>query len=101
MKKSLEEFSPGEVETRGSKEANSQVEPKKTFHFSTTANQERVNDLDRKQDELLEGKQATKDIVNSQGETVVTEGAVLTKDEIDQLKRHGPGVMVELSMNVK
>ncbi|MEC3882653.1 hypothetical protein VKA52_02800 [Halobacillus sp. HZG1] len=59
------------------------------------------DDLDRKQDELLEGKQATKDIVNSQGETVVTEGAVLTKDGIDQLKRFGPSVMVELSMNVK
>ncbi|MBN9653842.1 hypothetical protein J0K78_06155 [Halobacillus sp. GSS1] len=59
------------------------------------------DDLDRKQDDLLEGKQATKDIVNSQGEIVVIEGAILTKDEIDQLKRYGPSVRVELSMNVK
>ncbi|RDY66076.1 PRC-barrel domain-containing protein [Halobacillus sp. SY10] len=96
-----EEFSTGEVEASSPKEASAPVEIKKSFHFSTTANQERVNDLDRKQDELLEGKQATKNIVNSQGETVVTEGTVLTKTEIDQLKQYGPSVMVELSMNVK
>ncbi|REJ10739.1 PRC-barrel domain-containing protein [Halobacillus trueperi] len=96
-----EEFSTGEVEARNPKEASAPVEIKKSFHFSTTANQERVNDLDRKQDELLEGKQATKNIVNSQGETVVTEGTVLTKTEIDHLKQYGPSVMVELSMNVK
>ncbi|GEN51911.1 PRC-barrel domain-containing protein [Halobacillus faecis] len=96
-----EEFSTREVETREVEKAPSQVESKKTLHFSTTANQERVDDLDRKQDELLEGKQATKNIVNSQGETVVTKGAVLTKSEIDQLKQYGPSVMVELSMNVK
>ncbi|MYL72200.1 photosystem reaction center subunit H [Halobacillus litoralis] len=96
-----EEFSTRKEETGDVEEKASQVETKKTIHFSTTANQKRIDDLDRKQDELLEGKQATKDIVNSQGETVVTEGAVLTKDGIDQLKRFGPSVMVELSMNVK
>lgn len=72
---------------------------KRSFNF--TANKDRVSDLDRKQEELLEGKQATKSIVNSSGETVVSEGAVLSKVEIDQLKLHGPGVLVELSMNVK
>ncbi|MYL50205.1 photosystem reaction center subunit H [Halobacillus litoralis] len=96
-----EEFSTGEVETRDPVEAPATVETKKSFHFSTTANQERIKDLDRKQEELLEGKQATKNIVNSHGETVVTEGRVLTKAEIDQLKQYGPSVMVELSMNVK
>ncbi|MBX0358878.1 PRC-barrel domain-containing protein [Halobacillus sp. Nhm2S1] len=96
-----EEFPTGDVETREVEKAPAQVESKKTLHFSTTANQERVDELDRKQDELLEGKQATKNIVNSHGETVVTKGAVLTKSEIDQLKQYGPSVMVELSMNVK
>ncbi|MGR9049189.1 PRC-barrel domain-containing protein [Halobacillus faecis] len=96
-----EEFSTGEVEARDSEKAPAPIETKKSFHFSTTANQERINELDRKQDELLEGKQATKNIVNSHGETVVTEGTVLTKAEIDQLKQYGPSVIVELSMNVK
>lgn len=98
-----EEFSGGEWNEVDSEVESLPTQEKKpkSFNFTTTTNQERVNDLDRKQEELLEGKQATKNIVNSQGETVVTEGTVLTKSEIDELKQYGPSVMVELSMNVK
>ncbi|QAS54039.1 PRC-barrel domain-containing protein [Halobacillus litoralis] len=94
-----EEFLSGDV-LMEEPEKSSQVQPeKKSFNF--TANQNRVDDLDRKQEELLEGKQATKNIVNGHGETVVSEGTILTKSEIDELKQHGPSVMVELSMSVK
>ncbi|MGP4061553.1 PRC-barrel domain-containing protein [Halobacillus sp. H74] len=94
-----EEFISGDVLMEETEKSLQAQPEKKTFNF--TANQNRVDDLDRKQEELLEGKQATKNIVNAHGETVVSEGTMLTKAEIDELKQYGPSVMVELSMSVK
>ncbi|MBH0230031.1 PRC-barrel domain-containing protein [Halobacillus yeomjeoni] len=60
-----------------------------------------LEDIDRKQDDLLKGRELTKNIVNSRGDIVAEKGAILTEQKISELKQQGPGVMVELSMNVK
>ncbi|WP_409301964.1 PRC-barrel domain-containing protein [Peribacillus sp. SCS-155] len=57
--------------------------------------------LREKQIELLEGKTVLKDIYRQNGELLIANGTVLTKEEIARAQEEGPSVLVGLSMNVE
>ncbi|RXI98418.1 photosystem reaction center subunit H [Anaerobacillus alkaliphilus] len=50
---------------------------------------------------LLEGKKVTEDIYSKNGDLLIKEGTVLTKDVIMAVHNDGPSGMVSLSMNVE
>ncbi|MDE3839783.1 photosystem reaction center subunit H [Bacillus methanolicus] len=60
-----------------------------------------VQVLKDKQIELLNGKRVTKDITDLQGNVIIAEGTVLTREDIIKAQEEGPSVVVELSMNVE
>ncbi|WP_075982463.1 PRC-barrel domain-containing protein [Bacillus massilinigeriensis] len=57
--------------------------------------------LKEKQIELLNGKRVTKDIVDNEGNILISEGTVLTSNDIEKAQEAGPSIVVELSMNVE
>ncbi|MFD1018920.1 PRC-barrel domain-containing protein [Thalassobacillus hwangdonensis] len=57
--------------------------------------------FDQKQTELLAGKEATKDIIDQQGEVVVAAGTRLSEEDLKRVREIGPSLMVDLSMNVR
>jgi uncharacterized protein YrrD len=63
--------------------------------------EEEVQVLKDKQIELLNGKRVTKDITDLQGNVIITEGTVLTREDIIKAQEAGPSVVVDLSMNVE
>lgn len=50
--------------------------------------------------EILNGKVVKKDILDRQGNVLISKGTVLGKEEIEKVQEQGPSVFVELSMNV-
>ncbi len=50
--------------------------------------------------QILNGKVVKKDILDNEGNVLLTKGTVLGKDEIEKVQEQGPSVFVELSMNV-
>ncbi len=50
--------------------------------------------------QILNGKVVKKDILDNQGNILITKGTVLGKAEIEKVQEQGPSVFVELSMNV-
>ena len=60
-----------------------------------------VKALKEKQIELLTGKTLTKNIYGKNGEILLPEGTVLTREHIEKAQKEGPSVVVEISMNVK
>lgn len=89
-----------EYSTSSSAESH-QIQEQSFTQKEEPVTQNSIEELDRMQEQLLEGKQATKDILGHNGETVVQEGTIITEGELKQVKEHGPSLMVELSMNVK
>ncbi|KGX93474.1 photosystem reaction center subunit H [Pontibacillus halophilus JSM 076056 = DSM 19796] len=61
---------------------------------------EQLNDLQKKQLELLEGKKVVKDITNQNGEQIIQAGTILSQDEIQRVQSEGPSVIVDVTMNV-
>ncbi|MFE8696892.1 PRC-barrel domain-containing protein [Cytobacillus sp. FJAT-53684] len=57
--------------------------------------------LKEKQIELLNGKRVLKDIMDLEGNVIIFENAVLTREDILKAQKEGPSVVVELSMNVE
>ncbi|WP_151679262.1 PRC-barrel domain-containing protein [Weizmannia acidilactici] len=57
--------------------------------------------LRTKQVELLKGKKASKDIYTGSGERIIASGTILSEEDIVRAQEAGPGVFVELSMNVE
>jgi uncharacterized protein YrrD len=62
---------------------------------------EALNVLKEKQIELLQGKRVTKDILDRNGNVLIEAGTTLTAEHITKAQEEGPGVIVELSMNVE
>ncbi|MFE8703437.1 PRC-barrel domain-containing protein [Cytobacillus sp. FJAT-54145] len=62
---------------------------------------EEVKALKYKQIQLLNGKKATKNILDKNGNVLIFEGTVLTTDLIEKAQEEGPSIVVELSMNVE
>jgi uncharacterized protein YrrD len=62
---------------------------------------EELNVLREKQIELLQGKRVTKDILDRNGNVLIEAGTTLTAEHITKAQEEGPGVIVELSMNVE
>jgi uncharacterized protein YrrD len=62
---------------------------------------EALNVLREKQIELLQGKRVTKDILDRNGNVLIEAGTTLTAEHITKAQEEGPGVIVELSMNVE
>lgn len=60
-----------------------------------------IKALKDKQIELLNGKKITKDILDKNGNVLFPEGTVLNSDLIEKAQAEGPGLVVELSMNVE
>lgn len=50
--------------------------------------------------QILNGKVVKKDILDNQGNILLSKGTVLGKEEIEKVQQQGPSVFVELSMNV-
>ncbi|WP_174729825.1 PRC-barrel domain-containing protein [Mesobacillus harenae] len=60
-----------------------------------------VTALKTKQVEILLGKTVTKDILDKDGNIIISEGTVLSAREIEKAQDAGPGIVVELSLNVE
>ncbi|WP_078548382.1 PRC-barrel domain-containing protein [Litchfieldia alkalitelluris] len=92
-----------------------EAKPKKVLHktevavnTSETSNIDTANDLKKKveklrdkQLKLLEGKTVTKNIYSNSGNLLMSQGTVLTEDNILSVMDEGPSVFIDLSMNVK
>ncbi|MEN8701180.1 PRC-barrel domain-containing protein [Bacillus infantis] len=62
---------------------------------------EEIQLLKEKQVELLAGKAVLKDIYGMNGEVIISQGAILTREIINKAQEEGPNIVVELSMNVE
>ncbi|PLS16868.1 photosystem reaction center subunit H [Bacillus sp. M6-12] len=58
-------------------------------------------ELKEKQIELLQGKKVLKDIRDSEGNLFISRGTILNYEHITRAQDEGPGVVIELSMNVE
>lgn len=75
--------------------------PEMGEQLSDYAFEDPVSDLKRKQIELLAGKKLLKDIYDENGEILFAEGTILTSEQVEEAQKKGPGILVELSMNVE
>jgi uncharacterized protein YrrD len=62
---------------------------------------EEIQLLKEKQVELLSGKAVLKDIYGMNGEVIISQGTILTREIINKAQEEGPNIVVELSMNVE
>jgi uncharacterized protein YrrD len=60
-----------------------------------------INDLKFKQIELLSGKKLIKDVLDKNGNILFHEGKILVAEDIERAQQEGPGVVIDLSMNVE
>lgn len=60
-----------------------------------------LDEIRLKQLQLLEGKKVLKDIQSKNGEMLARKDTYLTEGQIRRVQEEGPGVIVELSMNVE
>ncbi|AKS39098.1 photosystem reaction center subunit H [Anoxybacillus gonensis] len=60
-----------------------------------------LDELRRKQIDMLTGKRVLKDIVDANGQTLIAKDTILTKEHIIRAQEEGPDVVIELSMNVE
>lgn len=72
-----------------------------TAEVAISVDNDEVNALKEKQIELLLGKTLTKDIYDKNGMLLFNEGTSLTIEQIQKAQEEGPGIVVELSMNVE
>ncbi|MCA1036409.1 MULTISPECIES: PRC-barrel domain-containing protein [Bacillaceae] len=68
---------------------------------SSFENDEEIQLLKEKQVELLSGKAVLKDIYGMNGEVIISQGTILTREIINKAQEEGPNIVVELSMNVE
>ncbi|MCA1031921.1 PRC-barrel domain-containing protein [Bacillus timonensis] len=71
------------------------------LHTEVDKDQDEVEALKQRQIEILKGKMVMKDILNKDGEVLISEGTILSSDHITKAQEEGPSVVVELSMNVE
>ncbi|WP_113930175.1 PRC-barrel domain-containing protein [Bacillus sp. P14.5] len=60
-----------------------------------------LENIRNKQAGLLKGKRVTKDISGVSGETIISNGTILTEGDISRAQDEGPSVFVELTMNTQ
>lgn len=72
-----------------------------TAEVASSVEDDEVKALKEKQIELLVGKTLTKDVYDKNGTILFNEGTVLTIEQIQKAQEEGPGIVVELSMNVE
>ncbi|KHF29693.1 PRC-barrel domain protein [Anoxybacillus sp. BCO1] len=60
-----------------------------------------LDELRRKQIDMLTGKRVLKDIVDANGQIFISKDTILTKEHIVRVQEEGPDVVIELSMNVE
>ncbi|KIP22000.1 hypothetical protein JV16_00547 [Anoxybacillus ayderensis] len=60
-----------------------------------------LDELRRKQIDMLTGKRVLKDIVDANGQIFISKDTILTKEHIIRAQEEGPDVVIELSMNVE
>ncbi|MDQ0156129.1 PRC-barrel domain-containing protein [Robertmurraya andreesenii] len=72
-----------------------------TAQVASSMEDEEVRALKEKQIELLVGKTLTKDVYDKNGNIIFHEGTILTTEQIQKAQEEGPGIIVELSMNVE
>jgi len=60
-----------------------------------------LDELRRKQIDMLTGKRVLKDIVDANGKILIAKDTILTKEHIIRAQEEGPDVVIELSMNVE
>ncbi|MDQ0214537.1 uncharacterized protein YrrD [Oikeobacillus pervagus] len=59
-----------------------------------------LEEIERKQDQLLVGKTVVKDIQDRHGEIIIAKDAVLTEESVRKARLAGPEIFIELSMNI-
>lgn len=60
-----------------------------------------IKELKLKQIELLSGKKVVKDVLDRNGDVLFPAGTTLCAENVERAQQEGPGVVVELSMNVE
>ncbi|WP_461200202.1 PRC-barrel domain-containing protein [Anoxybacillus sp. TBDG-1] len=60
-----------------------------------------LDELRRKQIDMLTGKRVLKDIVDANGQIFISKDTILTKEDVMRAQEEGPDVVIELSMNVE
>jgi uncharacterized protein YrrD len=60
-----------------------------------------MQDLKQKQIELLNGKKLVNDVFDKNGDVLFPEGTVLNQEDIENAQEKGPGIVIDLSMNVE
>ncbi|WP_041638019.1 PRC-barrel domain-containing protein [Anoxybacillus flavithermus] len=77
-----------------------QVEPLIEQIVPKTVDDE-LDELRQKQVDMLKGKRVLKDIVDVNGQVLISKDTILTKEHIVRAQEEGPDVVIELSMNVE
>lgn len=60
-----------------------------------------MQDLKQKQIELLNGKKLVNDVFDKNGDVLFPEGTILNQEDIEKAQEKGPGIVIDLSMNVE
>lgn len=69
--------------------------------FSNGYSRQPMDEIKEKQLQLLEGKRILKDIYTKSGHILVKKDSLLSAEAIRHAQEEGPGIIVELSMNVE
>ncbi|MCZ0757001.1 PRC-barrel domain-containing protein [Anoxybacillus sp. J5B_2022] len=72
----------------------------KTTEIPNIKEKDALQALREKQIEILRGRRVMKDIVDANGNVLITAGTVLTVDDIVKAQEAGPSVIIDVSMNV-
>lgn len=95
-----------ELEDNGQAEAATSQADELLEEIPAVPTEQSIEDLEvlalkEKQIELLNGKRVTKDIMDNGGNILISEGTILSSDDIEKAQDAGPSIVVELSMNVE
>ncbi|MGX6442935.1 PRC-barrel domain-containing protein [Neobacillus sp. K501] len=60
-----------------------------------------MQDLKQKQIELLNGKKLVNDVFDKNGDVLFPAGTILNQEDVEKAQEKGPGIVIDLSMNVE
>jgi len=78
-----------------------EVGTKEEKQMEDTKENTQMDDLKLKQIELLTGKRVINDVIDRNGNIIFHVGALLAPEDIERAQQEGPGVVIDLSMNVE
>ena len=93
--------SASQLESNDNNETDSMTEEDTISVYHNLENNEEERALKEKQIELLNGKLVLKDILDLDGNVIITAGTILSREDVLKAQKEGPSVVVELSMNVE